>query len=495
MLTLIKNADYVALFDDEDTLLRHASVIIFENIIVAVGEAERLPKNEEECQTWFNVNRRVVQSALTMKDPNRTMRDASLPPGSVRVIEAGGHLVMPGLVNVHHHFFQTLTRNVPGAQDAKLFDWLVFHYEIWKHLTPEAFRVSADVAIGELLLSGCTATSDHLYLYPQNFPTGLIDEEIRAAQAAGIRFHPTRGSMSVSRKNGGLPPDSVVQDEETILRDCERVIGAYHDNKPFAMVRVALAPCSPFSVSPDLMRETARMAEHYKVKIHTHLAETMDEDVYCRERFGRRPFEFCEDMGWINERAWFAHCVHLSPGEVERMAAAGAGVAHCPSANMRLGSGTAPVPEMLARGVTVGLGVDGSASNDSSNMFAEARMSLMAHRVKDGASALTARQALRMGVEGGAKILGWGDVIGRIEIGWAADLIGVDMRGIEYAGSLHDPLAALVLCGVHRPVGFSLVNGRQVVSGGRLTTIDEQETAEKASQLSAGLLKSAGIRR
>lgn len=494
MLLLIKNADYVALFDEDNTVLRDASIIIYDNIVVKVGDAKRLPQNEMECQSWFSVNIRTVQGALTMKDHNRTVSETTLPASAIRIIDAAGHLVMPGLVNVHHHFFQTLTRNTPGAQDSKLFDWLVYHYEIWKNLTPEAYYVSAQVAIGELLLSGCTATSDHLYLYPKDFPSGLIDEEIRAAQGAGIRFHPTRGSMSVSKKDGGLPPDSVVQDEDSILKDCVRVIDTFHDATPFSMLRIALAPCSPFSVSEDLMKQTAAISAEYNVKIHTHLAETIDEEEYCQEKFGKRPFEFCEEMGWMNDRSWYAHCVHLSPAEVERMAAAGAGVAHCPSANMRLGSGTAPVPLMLEKGVPVGLGVDGSASNDCSNMLAEARMSLMAHRVKDGAGAMSAREALRVGVQGGAQILGWGDVIGRIECGFAADLIGVNMQGIEYAGSLHDPLAAMVLCGMHRRVSFSIINGEQVVRKGKLVTMDEREVVMKANWHAKELMQKAGIK-
>ncbi|HID86649.1 MAG TPA: 8-oxoguanine deaminase, partial [Anaerolineae bacterium] len=383
--------------------------------------------------------------------------------------------------------YQTLTRAVPAAQDADLFSWLVTLYPVWAELTGEAVYVSALVGLAELMLSGCTTASDHLYIFPNDV---RLDDEIRAAQELGIRFHPTRGSMSLGESSGGLPPDRVVEDEEAILADCQRVIEEYHDPEPYAMCRIALAPCSPFSVTPDLMRETRKLAEAYGVRLHTHLAETLDEERFCLERFGRRPVEYAADLGWVGDDVWHAHCVHLNGGEVDLLARTGTGVAHCPSSNMRLGSGIAPIASMLAARVPVGLGVDGSASNDSSHLLAEARQALLLQRVGHGPGALTAQQVLEMATLGGAWALGRDD-IGSLAPGKAADFIAFDLNRLDYAGALHDPLAALVFCTPQR-VALSVINGKVVVEDGELRAVDLGPVIERHNRISRQMLERAG---
>lgn len=400
---------------------------------------------------------------------------AALPQQADEVLDLRGHLVLPGLINTHHHLYQTLTRAVPAAQDAGLFDWLKTLYPIWARLRPEDIRISTQLGLAELALSGCTTAADHLYLFPNG---SRLDDEIEAAAAVGLRLHAARGSMSLGESDGGLPPDSVVEDAGAILRDSQRVIEAYHDPAPGAHLRVVLAPCSPFSVTPDLMRETAALAADRGVALHTHLAETLDEERFCLERFGHRPLAYAESLDWSGGSVWFAHAVHLDPGEVGRMAAGGMGVAHCPSSNMRLASGVAPVRRMLRAGVRVGLGVDGSASNDGSHLLAEARQALLLSRlgqavapaIDDQAALLSARQALELATRGGAAVLGRPD-LGALEPGRCADLIAVRLERLEYAGALHDPVAALVLCAPVTP-DLALVHGRRVVEDGRLTTID-----------------------
>jgi cytosine/adenosine deaminase-related metal-dependent hydrolase len=415
------------------------------------------------------------------------------PRGERReVLDASRCVVLPGLVNAHHHFFQTLTRNVPAGQNQKLFDWLLTHYDIWKWLDPEAVYWSTLLAGAELLLTGCTTTSDHHYLFPRQGPAELLDAQFEAAERLGIRLHATRGSMSLGRTAGGLPPDSVVQDEDAILADCERVLDRWHDPEPFAMRRVALAPCSPFSVTESLMRDTIRLARRRGVSCHTHLAETEDENRYCLEHYGRRPLQLMEDLEWLGPDVWFAHGVCFDADEVAVLARTRTGVAHCPSSNMRLASGIPPVPAFLAAGVPVGIGVDGSASNDASNLLGEVRQAMLLARVGGGAAALGAEQALRLATGGGATLLGCGAERGSLEAGKAADLVLVDMSGLERAGALSDPVAALVFTGISQRVQTSIVNGTIVVRDGQLVQADAAEIARNAHAASARLLERAG---
>ncbi len=416
--------------------------------------------------------RREIRNGYVLVEGNRIADVGSDATGidADEVVAGQGKLLMPGMVNTHHHLYQSLFRNVPGASDAKLFDWLVFLYEKWKQLGEEAMRISSAVACSELLLSGATTTTDHCYLFPRGGGR-ILDADIQGARHAGIRFHPCRGSMSLSKKDGGLPPDSVVQTEAEILDDCRRVIEAYHDNSSLSMLRIALAPCSPFSVTTDLMRESVRLAEAYGVLLHTHLAETRDEETFCLKRFGMRPVELMEDLGWLRDDVWFAHLVVLSDSDIDRLGRAHVGMAHCPSSNMTLGSGIARVAEMCASGIEIGIAVDGSASNDTSNMIREVRQAMLLQRVRYGAEALSARDALYMATMGGAKVLHRGDEIGSIEPGKAADLVGFDMTDIAFAGAQSDPVAAIVHCAADR-VDFSMVNGEWRVTDGRL--VDEQ---------------------
>jgi cytosine/adenosine deaminase-related metal-dependent hydrolase len=409
----------------------------------------------------------------------------NLPPTADTIIDASGMIVLPGLVNTHHHLYQTLTRVVPKAQNAKLFDWLVTLYPIWARLTSEAVYISALVGMAELLLSGCTTTTDHLYIFPNDVS---LDDEIRAAREIGIRFHPCRGSMSLGRSKGGLPPDEVVQSEEEILADCERLIKTYHDPSPGSMCRIALAPCSPFSVTPELMRDTAQMARRYGVLLHTHLAETLDEENFCLEKYKMRPLDYMAKLGWLGEDVWFVHVVHVNQRDIKILAEMGSGVAHCPSSNMRLGSGIAPVVEMLKAGVKVGLAVDGSASNDSSNMLGEARQALLLQRVRYGADSISAEEVLEMATKGGAKVLGRED-IGSLEPGKAADFIGIRLERLEYAGaSVHDPVASLVFCSPVN-VDLAVVNGRVVVEDGELLTVDLDEIVRRHNAIARRMVR------
>ncbi|WP_407540430.1 8-oxoguanine deaminase [Deinococcus radiomollis] len=390
-----------------------------------------------------------------------------LPPEAdgAEVIWLPGHLVLPGLVNTHHHLYQTLTRCL--ATDSGLFDWLKTLYPIWMRLTPEGAYLSAAVGLAELALSGCTTSSDHLYLYSNGVDLG---DTVRAASDVGLRFHATRGSMSLGESQGGLPPDAAVEGEAHILRESERLVRAYHDPARHAMTRVALAPCSPFSVTAGLMRDSALLARDLGVMLHTHLAETEDEDAFCLSRVGMRPLDYVESLGWVGEDVWFAHGVHFSPTDAARLGACGCGVAHCPSSNMRLASGIAPVRELLSAGVKVGLGVDGSASNDGSHLLAEARQSLLISRLRRPQNQLKAWEALWLATRGGAEVLNRDD-IGQLAPGMSADLIALDLNRLEYAGATHDPAAAAVLC-APRGIDFSMVNGRVVVQEGRLTTLE-----------------------
>jgi cytosine/adenosine deaminase-related metal-dependent hydrolase len=413
---------------------------------------------------------------------------ADLPDTADEVVDLSGHVVLPGLINTHHHFYQTLTRAVPGAQDVGLFEWLRTLYPIWARLTPEDVQIATQLALSELALSGCTTSSDHQYLFPNG---SSLDDQIIGAEPVGLRFHAARGSMSLGESDGGLPPDSVVEDEDTILADTERVINAFHDPEPGAMTRVVVAPCSPFSVTPDLMRESAALARRHGVHLHTHVAETLDEEQFCIESFGMRPVELMEDLGWVGDDVWYAHGVYINEAEIHRLSETGTGVAHCPSSNMRLASGIAPVRGYLGSGVRLGLGVDGSASNDGSHMIGEARLAMLLARLDaapsiSGGRLLTGREALRIATRGSASVLGREDV-GSLEVGKAADFIAISLDRIEYAGSLHDPVAAvLFVAPVH--VDHSFVHGKAVVRSGELVGVDLPLLIEQHNRAAARLV-------
>ncbi len=419
----------------------------------------------------------------------------TLPTEADTILDLQGHIVLPGLINTHHHFYQTLTRAVPAAQDANLFNWLVTLYPIWARMTPEDIYTSTQTALSELALSGCTTASDHLYLFPNG---SSLDDEIAAAETVGLRIHASRGSMSLGQSKGGLPPDSVVDDEDDILEDSERVINRYHDPNPGAMVRIVLAPCSPFSVTPELMRQSVEMARRYGVHLHTHLAETQDEEAFTIEKFGYRPMGYMESLGWVGNDVWFAHSIYVNPEEISVMARTGCGVAHCPSSNMRLASGIAPVWEYLNAGVNVGLGVDGSASNDSSHLLAEVRQAMLLARLRSGLSGaslsgteaiplMTARQTFELATRGGAAVLGRND-IGALEVGKAADFFAVDLNRLDYAGALHDPLAAL-LFSHPRGVDWNVVHGRVIVQEGQLCTVDVPELVQRHNRAARRLVE------
>jgi len=410
-----------------------------------------------------------------------------LPQTADEVIDARGQVVIPGLVNTHHHFYQTLTRAVPAAQDAELFTWLKTLYPIWARLTPEMAYVSTQTAMAELLLSGCTTSSDHLYLFPNGT---RLDDTLEAAAQIGMRFHAARGAMSVGESKGGLPPDAVVEDEDAILADTQRLIERWHDPKRHAMQRIVVAPCSPFSVSRELMRDAALLARTHGVSLHTHLAENDNDIAYTREKFSCTPAEYAEALGWVGPDVWHAHCVKLDAAGIALFAKTGTGVAHCPGSNMRLASGTAPIRAMRDAGVPVSIAVDGSASNDSGHMLGEARLALLLQRVAHGPvkgpSALTAREVLEIATLGGARVLGRDD-IGALAPGMAADIVSVPLDDIGVAGALHDPLAALFFCHVPR-VKHSVVNGRVVVRDGQLTTIDLPVHLERHNRMAAQLV-------
>ncbi len=409
------------------------------------------------------------------------------PSAEDRVIDCSTHVVVPGFVNTHHHFYQTLTRNLPAVQNAKLFDWLIYLYEIWKHLDEEAIYTSSLLAMGELLKTGCTTSTDHHYVYPRHVTGDIMGLQFEAAEKVGMRFSPTRGSMSLSKKDGGLPPDSVVQTDEEILRDSERVIQQYHDPSDLAMRKIVLAPCSPFSVTEGLMRDSVALARRYGVRLHTHLAETRDENDFCVQTYGRRPLKLMEDTGFIGEDVFYAHGIFFNDDELRLLRETKTHIAHCPSSNMRLGSGICRVAEMLPAGINVALGVDGSASNDTSDMLGEMRNTLLLQRVRYGSDAVTARDVYKMATLNGARLLNFGKV-GALREGWAADVAIFNIDRLEYAGALSDPLAALIFAGYNHGTEHTIVNGRVVVEHGTLTGVDEQVLARKANEISKRMI-------
>src|SRR5512133_3528025 len=461
MTTLLIKHAYIVTMDDHQREIPDGGLFIRDGFLEQVGETHQLPITADE------------------------------------VLDLSGHVVLPGLVNTHHHFYQTLTRAVPAAQDANLFNWLKTLYPIWACMTPDDIFVSTQTALSELALSGCTTASDHLYLFPNG---SRLDDEIEAARQVGLRLHASRGSMSLGQSKGGLPPDSVVDSEEKILSDSVRLIEQYHDPAPGSMLQIVLAPCSPFSVTGELMRQSARMARQYGVHLHTHLAETQDEEAFCLEKFGHRPVGYMQEVEWVGSDVWYAHAVYVNPQEVLQFSRHGCGVAHCPSSNMRLASGIAPMREYLRHQVKVGLGVDGSASNDGSHMLAEARQAMLLARLRsslegaslsgtEGAWIMTARQALELGTRGGAAVLGRPD-IGSLEPGKCADLIAFNLNRLEYAGALHDPLAALVFCAPQR-VDWNIVHGRPVVQNGQLFTVGVRALGGRLERAARRLLKDA----
>lgn len=459
---LVENCHVLACFDDEERELRGVDILVEGPRVADIGENLR------------------ARHGLGPETP---------------AIDASRFAVLPGFVNVHHHMWQVLTRVTPRIQNAELFEWLVENYQVWERVDPEAVHIGALLSMAELLLSGCTTSSDHHYLFPEDAPVELVDEEIRAARELGLRFHPTRGSMTLGVDDGGLPPMSLVETPDRVLADYDRVIGAYHDTGDYAMTRIALAPCAPFNATEDVFRETATIARQHGVLIHTHLAETAAEDVYCQEHFGCRPLEYVARFGWEGPDVWFAHCVKLDADEVRRLAETGTGVAHCPGANARLGSGVAPVPAMLDAGVRVGLGVDGSSSNDSGNILTETRLAFMFHRATSGVASYSTRDALRVATRGGADVLR-NPKIGRIEVGSAADIIMFDLDQYQYAGGASsDPLGALVLCGGNFTVHTSVINGRVVVEDGQLCGQVETAIVRRANEVTGALLDKVKTKR
>ena len=455
-----------------------------------------LIKNAQVVVTMDDHRREITDGGLFIKDSfiEQVGESDQLPTEADQVLDLSGHIVLPGLVNTHHHFYQTLTRVVPEAQDANLFHWLKTLYPIWARLKPEDIRISTKTALAELALSGCTTASDHLYLFPNG---SRLDDEIEAALEIGLRLHASRGSMSLGESKGGLPPDSVVEDEKQILKDSQRLIEAYHDSTPGSYTQIVLAPCSPFSVTGDLMRESAALAREYGVQLHTHLAETEDEVDFTINKFGKRPVAYMEEVNWIGSDVWFAHSVYLNDEEIGVYADHGCGVAHCPSSNMRLASGAARILDLTAAGVDVGLGVDGSASNDGSHMIEEARQAMLLARLRAGikgasrsgeenAPIMSARQVLELATRGGAAVLGRKD-IGSLEPGKAADFTAINLNRIDYAGALHDPVAAVIFCAPVK-VDYTVVGGKLVVKEGKLTTLELPKLIETHNQAAARLL-------
>ncbi|MCP4296107.1 MAG: 8-oxoguanine deaminase [Proteobacteria bacterium] len=447
--------------------------------------ATLLIKNAELLVTMDEERREITDGAIFIRNGviEQVGSTLDLPDSADRVVDLKGHIVIPGLVNTHHHLYQGLTKVIPKAQNASLFNWLKTLYPIWSGLTAEAIRVSTLTGLAELILSGCTTASDHLYILPNDCE---LDNEIEAAQTIGMRFHAMRGSMSIGESKGGLPPDSVVEEEKEILKDCRRLIETYHDSSPYSMTQLGVAPCSPFSVSKNLMIESAELARDYGVRLHTHLAENSEDLSYGQEKFGMTPGQYISEVNWTGEDVWFAHCVHLTDDEIRLFAETKTGVCHCPNSNMRLASGIAPIRKMLDNTVTVGLGVDGAASNDAGNLLAEARQAMLLQRVLGSPDALTARSALEIATRGGATTLGRRD-IGHLAPNMAADFVAYDLRDVSFSGTLEDPLAALLFCQAV-PVNYSVINGKFVVEQGILTTIDLPSTVQDHNRISHALI-------
>ena len=442
-----------------------------------------LIKNIREIITMDEERNRLNGYDLLIEDNQISRIAENIEQSAEEVIDGSDYFLFPGLINTHHHFYQTLTRNIGEVQNVELFNWLKSLYPIWANLTPEAVYYSSLLACGELLKTGCTTASDHFYVFPRSQPDKLLDHQFEAASEIGIRFHGSRGSMSLSEKDGGLPPDSVVQTADEILKDSQRVIEKYHDNDPLAMQRVVLSPCSPFSVTEDLMKESIKLAREYGVQSHTHVAETKDEEQFCIDTFGLRPLDYMEKVGWVGDDVWYAHGIHLTEEELDRMAETGTGIAHCPVSNQKLASGAAKVPYMLENDVPVGLAVDGSASNDSSNMILEMKAAFLMHRLTSGISSISAEDVLVMATNGSRDLLNQ-PAIGSLKEGKAADMFMVNSKRLGFAGGLSDPVSALVNTGDTQIVDYTIVNGEIVVRDGELATVDENEIIREANRIS-----------
>jgi 8-oxoguanine deaminase len=463
VITWIKNTEVLVTMDGERRELSKGSVLVRDNVIFEVGTTDQLAVSIKKQK--INVDKEIDLSEC---------------------------VVLPGLINCHHHLYQTLTRSIGTAEGLSLFDWLKTLYPIWGEMTAEAVYISAKVGLIELILSGATTVADHLYLYPND---ARIDDEIRAAEELGVRFHPTRGSMSLGESQGGLPPDRVCEDEADIIKDCVRVIEQFHDPAPYSMLRIGLAPCSPFSVTPELMRQTADLARQYEsVNLHTHLAETIDEDRFCLEQFGLRPLPYMESLGWTGNDVWYAHMVHPDADDIGLMASSGCGVCHCPSSNMILASGIAPVRELRDAGVKVGLGVDGSASNDGNHLLGEARQTMLLQRVgwpgfESSAGRFSAREALEVATLGGAAVLNRND-IGSLQVGKAADLVAFRIDDLHHAGGQSDPVASLLTC---QPgtVWYSMINGQSVVQEGEIPNLDQESLIKRHNEIAKDMLARA----
>jgi len=451
---LLKNAEAVITVDDEDRVLYNADVLIRDNVIEDVGE--------------------------------------KLASGADKVLDVSGCYIYPGLVNTHHHLYQTFTRNLPQVQKMELFPWLIFLYEIWKNLEDEDIYYSSLTGMGELLRYGCTTVMDHHYVFPRNTDSHFIENQFDAATKLGLRFCASRGSMSRGKKDGGLPPDTIVQDVDTILADGERLIQKYNDPKPYSMRRLVLAPCSPFSVTEQLLRETAVLARKYGVRLHTHLCETEDEERYCKENIGKRPLAYMEECGWYGEDVWFAHGIHFNNEELSFLAKTKTGIAHCPSSNMKLSSGVCRIPEMLKLGIPLGLAVDGSASNDCSNLITEIRSAYLLQRLFRNKDAPEGYDFLKMATRGGAALLGM-NYTGCIAKGKAADLFAVESGILELAGTFCDPKNLFGTVGYNRPAKWVIVNGKVAVENGVLLGIDEAAVTHKANELAKALLSGSGL--
>jgi len=453
-IILLKDCFYIATFNDNDDEISGQDILIKGNRIERISKDIKL--SDEETN-------------------------------NAEVIDCSHHLVIPGMINTHHHFFQTLTRNLPGAQNAKLFDWLRSLYPIWEKIDKNAIYWSTLLATAELLKTGATTTADHHYLYPSHFVGDIMEIQFNVAQEIGIRFSPSRGSMTRGESNGGLSPDSIVQDKNEVIEDMRRVIEKYHNPSPLSMRRIILAPCSPFSVDKELMIETAKLARSSGLRMHIHLAETKDEEEYCKKNYGKRPLGVMKELGWLGEDVFFAHGIWFNNDELNLLKETNTGISHCPTSNMRLGSGIARVREMIDMGITVGLGVDGASSNDTSDMLGEVRNAMLLQRIRYGPTGLTAREALKIAIKGGAKLLNFPE-LGSIEEGKGADIVIFDMDQLQYAGSFSDPLASIIFTGFNHQTSYTIVNGEIVVRNGKLVHFDEDEIAHRANEISKNLI-------
>lgn len=451
--TRIENAKAIVTVDQNDAVIEGASILIEDNVIQYIGKEKK---------------------------------DAD------HVIDAAGCYIYPGLINTHHHLYQTFTRNLPQVQNMELFEWLVTLYEIWRGLNNDCIYYSTLTGVGELAKYGCTTCMDHHYVFPKTGSDEFIDQQFQAADQIGVRFHATRGSMSRGKSDGGLPPDDLVQSVDKILSDSERLVKKYHDASHFALHNVSLAPCSPFSVTTELLKESAVLARHLGVRLHTHLCETKDEERYCLETVKMRPLDYMRECGWVGPDVWYAHGIYFNDDELKVLAETGTGVAHCPVSNMKLASGVCRIPDMLALGVPVGLAVDGSASNDGSNLMAEIRASYLVNRLTYSNKAPSGYDILKLATAGSARVLGRND-IGSLEVGKAADLFMIDVDILELAGTYLDPAGLLGTVGYSRPAKMVMANGKVIVKDGQLTGIDEKQVCEKANELVGSLLRKASV--